>query len=198
VAELLNFKFAMIGKSVIEFSVGSPNLPVIEDGSTITIKESLNLVKLVTKFEPVLIMLQDSIVRINEILQAIDPQQISRNVSNLEAISSDLKAISRQIQQGKGIAGSVIYDQQLQRDVASSTANLKTITEQTKAIIVQTSLLLNSLQQQVDEIPELTDKVKPLLDEADKTIKATQQIWPLSGNVTKHSRETLTPPALTE
>jgi phospholipid/cholesterol/gamma-HCH transport system substrate-binding protein len=198
VAELLNFKFAMIGKSVIEFSVGSPDLPVIEDGSTITIKESLNLVKLVAKFEPVLVMLQGSIIRINEILQAIDPQQISSNISNLEAISSDLKQISRQIQQGKGVAGSAIYDQQLQQDVISSTANLKIITEQTKDVIVQTSVLLKSLQQQVDEIPELTDKVKPLLDEADKTIKATQQIWPLSSSIQKDNREKLTPPRLTE
>jgi phospholipid/cholesterol/gamma-HCH transport system substrate-binding protein len=198
VAELLNFKFAMIGKSVIEFSVGSPDLPIIEDGSTITIKESLNLVKMVTKFEPVLAVLQDSVIRINEILQAIDPQQISNNVSNLEAISSDLKKISRQIEQGKGVAGSVVFDQRLQQDVISSTANLKAISEQTKVIITQTSVLLKSLQQQVDQIPELTDKVRPLLDEADKTIKATQQIWPLSGSIPKDSQQTLTPPALTE
>jgi hypothetical protein len=50
----------------------------------------------------------------------------------------------------------------------------------------------------VDEIPELTDRVKPLLDEADKTIKATQQVWPLSGNIQKDSKQTLTPPVLTE
>jgi len=30
VAELLNFKFVMLGKSVIEFSVGSPDQPVIQ------------------------------------------------------------------------------------------------------------------------------------------------------------------------
>ena len=67
-AELLNFKFALLGKSVIEISVGSPQLPVIKDGSTITIKESFNLVKLVAKFEPVLVTMQDSIKKINEIL----------------------------------------------------------------------------------------------------------------------------------
>ena len=49
-AELLNFKFALLGKSVIEISVGSPQLPVIEDGSTLVIKESFNLVQLIAKF----------------------------------------------------------------------------------------------------------------------------------------------------
>ena len=197
-AELLNFKFALLGKSVIEISVGSPQLPVIEDGSTLVIKESFNLVQLVAKFEPVLVTLQDSIKKINDILQAIDPQKIGENVSNLDSISSDLKVITRQIRQGKGAAGNAIFNEDMQDDVVATTANLKQLTEQTKGIIEQTRLLLISLQQQVDEIPELTDKVKPLLDEADKTIKATQKIWPLSSSMPKDDKQTLTTPEATE
>jgi len=197
-AELLNFKFAMLGKSVIEISVGSPQLPVIEDGSTLIIKESFNLVQLVAKFEPVLVTLQDSIKKMNDILQAIDPEQIGDNVSNLDSISSDLKVITRQIRQGKGVAGNAIFNEDMQDDVVATTANLKQLTEQTKGIIEQTRLLLISLQQQVDEIPELTDKVKPLLDEADKTIKASQKIWPLSSSMPKDNKQTLTTPEATE
>ncbi len=198
IAELLNFKFALLGKSVIEISVGSPQFPIVKDGSTLTIKESFNLVKLVAKFEPVLGALQDSIKRTNEILQAIDPQQVSTNFNNLEAISSNLKAITDQIQQGKGLAGNAIYNTEMQQDVVTTTANLKEITEQTKSIIEQTRVLLGSLQQQVNKIPEITDKVKPLLDEADKTIKASQRIWPLSSSMPKDTRQTLTPAEATE
>jgi len=197
-AELLNFKFAMLGKSVIEISVGSPQLPIIEDGSTLVIKESFNLVQLVAKFEPVLVTLQDSIKRINEILQAIDPQQVGSNVSNLESITADLKAITSQIQQGKGPVGSVIYSDEMKDDVLSTTENLKDLTERTKSIIEQTSVLLISIQQQVDQFPEITNKVAPLLDEADKTIKATQKIWPLSSSVPKDNKQTLTTPEATE
>jgi len=197
-AELLNFKFALLGKSVIEISVGSPQLPVIEDGSTLVIKESFNLVQLVAKFEPVLVTLQDSIKKINDILQAIDPQKIGENLSNLDSISNDLKVITHQIRQGKGAAGNAIFNEDMQDDVVTTTANLKQLTEQTKGIIEQTRLLLISLQQQVDEIPELTDKVKPLLDEADKTIRASQKIWPLSSNMPKDDKQTLTTPEATE
>ncbi len=197
-AELLNFKFALLGKSVIEISVGSPQLPVIEDGSTLVIKESFNLVQLVAKFEPVLVTLQDSIKKINDILQAIDPQKIGENLSNLDSISNDLKVITHQIRQGKGAAGNAIFNEDMQDDVVTTTANLKQLTEQTKGIIEQTRLLLISLQQQVDEIPELTDKVKPLLDEADKTIRASQKIWPLSSNMPKNDKQTLTTPEATE
>lgn len=198
VAELLNFKFAMLGKSVIEISVGSPQLPIIKSGSTVTIKESLNLVKLVTKFEPVLSALQDSIKRTNEILQAIDPQQVKTNIGNLDSISSNLKHITSQIQQGQGLAGNTIYNKQLQQDVITSTENLKDITTQVKTLISQSKTLLTSLQKQLNEIPEITEKVKPLLDEADKTIKASQRIWPLSSSLPEENQQTLTSPEATE
>ena len=197
-AELLDFKFAMLGKSVIEISVGSPQLPVIEDGSTLAIKESFNLVQLVAKFEPVLVTLQDSIKKINDILQAIDPQKLGDNLSNLDSISSDLKVITQQIRQGKGVAGNAIFNEDMQDDVVTTAANLKQLTEQTRGILEQTRILLISLQQQVNEMPELTDKVKPLLDEADKTIKATQKIWPLSSSIPKDNKQTLTSPEATE
>jgi len=197
-AELLNFKFALLGKSVIEISVGSPHLPIIEDGSTLIIKESFNLVKLVAKFEPVLVTMQESIKKFNDILQAIEPQKISDNINNLESISNDMKAISQQISQGKGLTGNVIFNENLKDDVVITAENLKALTEQTKAILEQTKTLLINLQQQVDEMPEITEKIKPLLDEADKTIKATQQIWPLSSSMPKDNKQTLTSPEATE
>ena len=197
-AELLNFKFALLGKSVIEISVGSPQLPVIEDGSTMSIKESFNLVQLVAKIEPVLVTMQGSIKRMNEILQAIDPDQVGTNVSNLKDISNDLKVIVNQVKQGKGLAGNAIFNEDMQDDVLVTTENLRILTEQTKGIIKQTKTLLESIQVQVNDIPELTQKIKPLLDEADKTMKATQQIWPLSSSMPKDNKQTLTSPEATE
>ncbi len=197
-AELLDFQFALLGKSVIEISVGSPHLPIIKNNSTLVIKESFNLVKLVAKFEPVLVTLQESIKRTNEILQAIDPEQVSSNVSNLASISSDIKAITRQIRQGKGTAGNAIFNDDMQKNVLATTANLKIITERTKDILEQTRALLKSLQLQADQIPEITEKVKPLLEEVDKTVKASQKIWPLSSNMPKDNKQTLTTPEATE
>jgi len=225
IAELLNFKFALLGKSIIEISIGSPQLPIIKDGDTLAIKESLNLVKLVARFEPVLGALQDSIKRMNEILQAIEPEQIDSNIDNLETISTNLKDITNQISQGKGFAGNVVYDKDMQQDLSGLIENVKAITDQIqsgrgvagsaiynkqmqddilnsasnlKTITEQTNKLLISIQQQVDELPELTDKVNPLLDEADRTIKATQQIWPLSSSMPEENKQTLTSPEAAE
>ncbi len=134
----------------------------------------------------------------NEILQAIDPEQVGTNVSNLESISSDLKIITRQVKQGKGLAGNAIFNKDMKDDVLVTTENLKFLTEETKGIIEQTRLLLISIQKQVNDIPELTEKIRPLLDDADKTMKATQQIWPLSSSMPKDNKQTLTSPEATE
>lgn len=198
IAQLFNLKFAMLGKEVIEISVGSPNLPVIEDGSTLPFKESLNLVELINRFEPVIGNLQESITRINDILQTIDPEQLGTDLDNISSISDNLKVISDQVAQGKGLAGSAVFDEKMQDNVVTTAENLKTITQQTQSLIEQVKVLLKSLQKQVDEIPELTEKVKPLLDEADKTLKASQQIWPLSSSMPKDSKQTLTTPEATE
>ena len=198
IAQLFILKFAMLGKEVIEISVGSPNLPVIEDGSTLPFKESLNLVELINRFEPVIGNLQESITRINDILQTIDPEQLGTDLDNISSISDNLKVISDQVAQGKGIAGSAVFDEKMQDDVVTTAENLKTITEQTQDLIEQVKVLLKSLQKQVDEIPELTEKVKPLLDEADRTLKASQQIWPLSSSMPEDNKQTLTTPEATE
>ena len=198
IAQLFNLKFAMLGKEVIEISVGSPELPVIEDGSTLPFKESINLVDMLSKFEPVYTDLRDSIIHINAVLQTVDPQQLADNLNNLSSISSNLKLISDQVAQGKGLAGSTIFDDKMQDDVITTTENLRVITQQTQGLIEQMKILLGSLQKQVDEIPELTEKVKPLLDEADKTLKASQQIWPLSSSLPEEKQQTLTTPDATE
>jgi len=197
-AALLNFQFAQLGKSVIEISIGSPEQPVIQAGSTIKIKEAFNLVQLVSQFEPALMTLENSIYKMDKILEVIDPDKVENSISNLESISNDMKLVSSQINQGNGLAGNIVFNKQLQQDVISSTENLKDITVQTIDIIRQTRELLIDIQQQVDEMPEITKKVKPLLDQADKTIKATQQIWPLSSNIPKENKQTLTSPEATE
>ena len=162
------------------------------------IKESLNLVKLLSRFEPTLITIEHSISKIDAILEAIDPQQVNTNIDNLAAITTDLKAITSQVEQGKGLAGWIVYDQGLQTEVLRSSGNVLQITEQTMQLLTQTQALLKKVEARVDEIPELTDKVKPLLYEADRTIRATQQIWPLSSSLPEPDTQTLTSPEATE
>ena len=154
--------------------------------------------KLIAQFEPALVTLSDSINKMDEIIQVVDSQQINNNLNNIESITNNLKAITRKIHQGEGVAGSVVFNKDMQQDVITSTKNLTEITSKTITIIGQTQKLLDSLQLQVDEMPEITKKVKPLLEQADKTLKATQQIWPISSGIPREHKQTLTTPEARE
>jgi hypothetical protein len=197
-AALQNFQFAQLGKTVIDISIGSPDLPVIKEGSTLAINETFNLVQLISRFEPTIMALNDSINKMDKILQVIEPEKITTFLVSFEEIINDLNAITHHISQGQGLAGNMVFDEKMQQDITVSTENLREITEKTISIIEQSEKLLTSIKAQVDEMPEITKKVKPLLDQADKTLKATQQIWPISGNIPKEKRRTLTSPELTE
>ena len=56
---------------------------------------------------------------------------------------------------------------------------------------------MKQLNKQVADMPELVNKIGPLLNEADKTIKASQRIWPLSTAIGENNKnsDTLTSPA---
>lgn len=135
--------------------------------------------------------MQSLLIKTEEIIGKIDPNKIASSINNLEKITSNTDRIVQQIQSGKGVAGNIIYNNKLNQDIKTSTKNLTQITEQMK-------ILLNTMQEQVYDIPELTSKIKPLLDEADKTIKATQKIWPISGAIRKDSKQSLTVPGAME
>ncbi len=216
-ATLTSYRFALINKSAIEISIGSPSLPVLRDKNLIQIIPDVDLSNVLQKVEPVLISLQDSIERINAILSVIeperirhgleameqtlqhsqqlltriDPQKITDSVDNLQRITRDSRRILEAIEQQKGLAGDIIYDHRLSQNVRASTNNLLQVTEQMKT-------LLQAIQEQVDDIPELKRRLLPLLDEADKTIKATQSIWPLSGAIESRPPQPLAPAASPE
>lgn len=188
-AKLTSFDFAVIGKSVIEISPGSANLPLLADGSTIKVGEAVNLKSLISEIEPIFDSLTSSIKKMDAILTQVDPQQFRETLDNVHAASVNLDSIAQETAHGKGIAHSAIYDEAFEKDVRTTMNNMQEAS-------VKINRLLDTLNEQVALVPELLNRVGPLLQEADKTIKASQRIWPLSTAVGETEKEqTLTSPA---
>ncbi len=208
VALLNTFNLAMIDKSVIEISIGSPEQPLLEDGSTIEIVESINIKNLLANLTPAI----DSLVRtinkvdailstvnpedvggtidrMNNLVAAVDPEKLKSMVNNLHDISNNVKDISNQVNAGKGLAGSVIYDEKLEHNTRQIAANMEIAS-------ASLSKLLDLLYTELEHLPAVLEKLEPLMQEADKTIKATQRIWPLSSAIEEEGEpEKLTPQA---
>lgn len=187
-AKLSSFNFAVIQKSVIEISIGSTDKPLLKDGSTLLIEEAFNVKDLLAKIEPIFITLEDSILKMNAILSEIDPDKLGTTLDNMNVITKDIKDISEYMRAGKGFMGRTLYDDNFKDSILTITKNMEQAS-------IKVNLLLNDIKQQVQNVPELLEKIGPLLNEAGKTIKATQNIWPLSSAVEKEEdKETLISP----
>jgi ABC-type transporter Mla subunit MlaD len=113
---------------------------------------------------------------INNILAAIDPQLVNELLLNLLTTTHGLNDISQQIQSGKGVIGSSIYNKKTREDFEKTLANLNNAS-------IQLNHLLILLNKELKQMPDLINKIEPLISEADKTIKATQKIWPVSSTI---------------
>jgi ABC-type transporter Mla subunit MlaD len=189
VAHIEALNFGVINKSVIEFSVGNPELPLLADGSKINIASSFDVKQLMSKLAPALDNLVSTIEQANRLLTAIDPAVVTDSINNLNAISSDVRAITAQVKSGDGIANQVIYDNALTNNMKAIASNLNLATS-------QFDRLLSVINKELESAPGLMKKLEPLIKEADKTIKATQRIWPLSSAIGDDKQtERLTPQA---
>ena len=188
IAKLSSFNLAVVQKSVIEISTGSIDKPRIKDGSTMQIVEAFNIKALMDNVEPIFTKLEDSIIKMNNILSEIDSKKLGTTLNNMHTITNNMNAITDQIQAGKGLIGKVVYDENFENKILATTENMEQAS-------IKINLLLNDINQQIKNVPELLEKIGPLLNEADKTIKATQNIWPLSSAVEKDKdKETLISP----
>lgn len=188
-AKLTNPGIAVLGGSVIHISAGSSNKPVLEDGSTMTITQTAGIKETLEKITPTFEQLQSSIEKVDAILATIEPHTLSNMFNNMEVASGNLRDISGKVNKGDGLAGSLISDVEIKDDTKAIISNLLTITQSMEEIVA-------TLNKEIANMPELVDKIGPLLNQADKTIKATQRIWPLSSAIGEDKNtDTLTSPA---
>ena len=119
---------------------------------------------------------------INQLLAAINPQSVNAIIENFYNTAVYLQDISQQIKDGKGIVGGALYNKQIKGDFEKTLNNLSKATHQLDRLLI----LLNK---EIENMPGLLNKIEPLIDEVDKTIKATQKVWPISSTIEKNGRK---------
>lgn len=189
IARLTDPGIAVLGGSVINISKGSKNKPALEDKSTIIIEQAGSITKVLDEVIPTFKALQSSIENINSILNTINPESIGYTFENLHEITRDIRKATQQLQSGEGLASSLLYDRNLEANTEAIINNLVDISSTMSEIV-------DTLNKETANIPELVDKIGPLLNQANKTIEATQRIWPLSSAIGEETKtDVLTSPA---
>ncbi len=138
------------------------------DGIPVTIKSIDQLVQAMD-----LEQLEQISTHTNQLLMAIDPALISSMIKDIHTSSAYLKDIITQIKHGKGVIGSSIYNKETQNNFNKTMIYLSKVSYQLDKLLLR-------LTKELENMPDLLKKIEPLISEADKTIKATQKIWPIS------------------
>ena len=189
IATLSSFNFAVVQKSMIEITTGSTDKTLLKDGSTMAIDEAFNIKEMIAKIEPIFISLEDSIQKMNNVLSAIDHDKLKVTLNNMNVLTTGIRDITQHMTAGKGLIGSALYEKEMESNVKTIAVNMVDVTK-------ELSIMMKQLNNQIADMPELVNKIGPLLKEADKTIKASQRIWPLSSAMEESDNsDTLTSPA---
>ena len=184
-AKISSFNFAVVQKSMIEITTGSSDKALLKDGSTLAISEAFNVKEMIGKIEPIFQILEDSIHKMNNILSAIDHQKLEVTLDNMHVLTTDIRDITQHMVAAQGLMGSMIFEKKIEKNIKDIAINMVDVTEKMRTMMSQ-------INKQIADMPELVNKIGPLLKEADKTIKASQRIWPLSSAMEENTDNTNT------
>lgn len=204
-------KLSMFGDATIEITGGSSSVPAIPMGGTITVREAASMDELIAQVTPALESLVGIMEQLGNTAGGEGQGSIHQLLSDSGAAVANLRAVSEQLANGKGIAGRVLSDevmanrldasmQSLQQtlaeaeqrmrdlepvvaDTGNAVADLPAITREIKALVQQLSITLQQVNSQLGEVPELVTRSRMLMDQANRTMSAVQNTWPISGSM---------------
>jgi phospholipid/cholesterol/gamma-HCH transport system substrate-binding protein len=215
-------KLSVIGNTSIIITAGDASLPIMPGGSTIKVAEPLTVDDLMAEVAPILERIDGIIRNVSDIIAAIEPEQVRGASDNLFQTTQNLRKLSEQINEGQGVIGRLVYDEQLAddlarpvqeagpvvanvnrivQDLASDMQLVESILQKTESRIEELAGVIEPAQQaasgtadlvdelkitsvgvnrDLEQLPELIDKMRRLLESTNETIDAAQRVWPLS------------------
>ena len=163
----------IIGKSIIVITAGSSDKGLLKAGEVLDVLESSSVEDVISEATVILDVIKQMIHDLSAVVSSVDPQEIASTINSFNNMSKNLESYTQQVNSGKGVLGALVYDDEIKDELAQSVVNLRQITEDLKELSV---LLKNDAKQ----VPAVMNNINSVLGETEKTIQATQKIWPIS------------------
>lgn len=205
-------KLSVLGKAAIEISAGSPQKPLLAEGAALSIDEPLSIDELIASFTPVVKKLEQIVDNTSALTSAIKPAEVQGMSRDLAVTAKNLRTITDQIASGKGTLGRMLYDKTMEQDVANAVKSLEStlgkvdqsMTEmepfvrnsnllavESRALVGQMSATMGAVNVELQQLPEMVNRMQTLLDETNRTLEGMQNIWPLSSTLPEGATATL-------
>jgi phospholipid/cholesterol/gamma-HCH transport system substrate-binding protein len=156
----------LIGNKIIVIDGGSPQAPVVQDGDVLQAEKMLST-------DDMLKTLQD-------------------NNQNLLAITTDFKALSHKILEGKGTVGALMADSTMGAQLRSAMHNLQAATQSAATMAVQLNSFSNKMNTKggfADKLLTDTATFNKISQSVDQLQKAAANASTLTDNLTKASNK---------
>ena len=168
----------IIGKSIIEITAGSHDQDMLQADSVLDIQESSSVDDVIAEATMMLNAVNKVVHDVSNVVSAVDANKISSTIESFNQMAVNINLLSRHIRSGQGVVGSLIYDDVIQKNISQSIVNLRQATEALKGMI-------QLLKADTEEVPVVLENINAIVNEAEKTIQATQKIWPISSVIPK-------------
>lgn len=204
-------KLSMLGTATIDIDGGSPASPPITADSVIAVEESPSMDELIANVTPALESLADVLEQLGSTAGGDGTGSIRQLLQDSGAAVANLRTISQQLAEGEGLAGRMLNDREMgdkldasmdrlermlaaieQRanelepviaDSARLGNELPEIASRINELTRTLALTLEEVNSQLDDVPELMTRTQMLMEQADRTMNAVQNTWPISGSL---------------
>ncbi|HOW35141.1 MAG TPA: MlaD family protein [Candidatus Omnitrophota bacterium] len=112
-------QLGLMGEKYIEIIPGKDQATLLSEGASLTGEDPISFEEISSMIGKLSIKLQDSVDGFNKVIQ--NP----KNQQSVEELLESLKLITKNIQEGKGTVGKLLYDDSIFEDLESFTADLK-------------------------------------------------------------------------
>ncbi|MDX1443260.1 MAG: MlaD family protein [Gammaproteobacteria bacterium] len=204
-------KLSMLGDATIEISSGSETMPPIAQGGVIAVKETASMDELIAQVTPALESLVDMMEQLGATAGGDGKGSVRQLLADSGTAVENLKTVTERLSRGEGVAGRLLADEKLatqldasmasleralgeaeQRfrelgpvisDGSRASADLPAVTQNINELVKELSVTLREVNEQLTEIPELVARSRMLMDQANRTMEAVQNTWPISGSL---------------
>ena len=171
-------KLSLIGNATIEISLGDAALHMVSENTVLEVEEAVSIDDIIANVEktltPVLVKLEQTISDVAAIVHAIHPEDIEQTLHNVAGTTDNVHTLTEQMAQGKGGAGALLNDPQVEAQIkdsiASVEATLKKVDEQVAALRPKLDGIMGDAQATTDQFPELVAHVDKLVAELNTTM----------------------------
>lgn len=156
-------RLSVLGAPTIDISPGTNNAPVLRDNATIKMRETPSVNEVMDEFA--------------HLLYSGNPGQRDVLFADLAETLKNLKAITTRIRQGKGAAGTLVYDEEFNREMVGSVDSLNQVLAATskrlaqmEPLLARSKVLLANLKTASAQLPDLVSQARGATAQARHTL----------------------------